>query len=185
MKHFNVPDINSAEYWDSHQTAMDFGLRQQKYLELAGEGYSICEMGCGRSPFLNHAKEKFLVCWGVDFSPETIKANRNDFPDIQFMEADVTDTRFRHKEFDVCVAGEVIEHMKEPEELIKEMVRITQKKIIISTPHLEFIDPEHLWEFTEEDLINLLKPYGEVKTETVHSERFPGRSYIFATCELS
>jgi RNA recognition motif-containing protein len=69
-------------------------------------------------------------------------------------------------------------------ELIEEMVRITKDKIIISTPHLEFQDPEHLFEYDEKDLIKMLSPYGKVKCETIKSDRFKGRSYTFALCEL-
>ncbi len=47
--------------------------------------------------------------------------------------------------------------------------------MILSTPHLEFEDPEHLWEFEELDFFN--KGFF---VETLLSERFPGRSYIFA-----
>ena len=184
MKHFDIPNINNPEYWDTHQTATDFGLRQQKYLDLAGKGYSICELGCGKSPFLDHARASFTDCWGVDFSRETVRSNKREFPEVLFAVCDVCDTPFRKKFFDVTVAGEVIEHLEVPKKLIKEMTRITKRRIIISTPNLEFNDPEHLYEFSEQDLIELLSPYGEVRTETIESQRFPGRKYIFAVCDL-
>jgi ubiquinone/menaquinone biosynthesis C-methylase UbiE len=184
MKRFNIADINTPGYWDKSQTAIDFGLRQQKYLELAGEGYSIGELGCGKSPFLDHARSKFIECWGIDFSRETISSNRKEFPKVNFVTASAIDTPFRDGFFDVTVAGEVIEHLQVPQQLIEEMVRITKHRIIISTPKLEFEDPEHLWEFSEEDLQAMLSPYGETTTETIRSMRFPGRSYIFAKCEL-
>ncbi len=184
MKHFNIEDINSKDYWDFHQTAMDFGLRQEKYLELAGEGESIVELGCGLSPFLVGARHKFIFCYGVDYSPKTIETMKESYPDIRFYCEDCTKTGFIDKKFDVSVAGEVIEHFADPMPLINEMVRITKRRIIISTPHLEFVDPEHLVEYDEEDLHKLLSPFGNVTTETIKSDRFPGRSYIFATCDL-
>ncbi len=187
MKTFNIPQINTPEYWDEHQTAFDFGLRQEKYRELAGSGDRIVELGCGLSPFLgeiNKDKSLFLQAFGLDFSPKTVEEARKLFPLVVYDVGDVIDTPYSNKLFDVSVAGEVIEHLTEPLKLIKEMVRITKKRIIISTPHLEFEDPEHVCEFDEKDLKELLSPYGEVTTETIHSERFPGRSYIFAVCEL-
>ena len=176
MKKFDIQDINTSEYWDTHQTAMDFGLRQKKYLEIAGMGDSIVELGCGLSPMLFNADE-FAHKVGVDFSVETIKQAKELYKDVLYVHSDVCFTPFANESFDVVVAGEVIEHMENPMMLLNEMRRIckTGGKIILSTPHLEFQDPEHLWEFDEEDF----KVLG-FETETVKSDRFKGREYVFA-----
>lgn len=182
MKTFKRKNINTPVYWDSHQTAVDFGLRQQKYSELAGTGFSIVELGCGLSPFLSQANFKMKA--GVDYSSETIFSAMKKYLDVEYYIADCTKTPFPVKSFDVSVAGEVIEHLEDPQALINEMVRITKHKIIISTPILEFDDPEHLHEFDEKDLKKLLSPYGKVTCETIKSDRFKGRKYIFALCEM-
>lgn len=183
MKNFKIKNINTPSYWNKNQTAFDFGLRQQKYSELAGEGFSIVELGCGLSPFL--FKANFKRKMGIDFSPVTVYEASMMYPGVDYIISDCRRTMFPNKSFDVSVAGEVIEHLEKPEELIKEMVRITKKKIIISTPVLEFEDPEHLWEFNEKDLIKMLSPYGKVTCETIKSDRFKGRKYIFALCEIN
>lgn len=183
MRHFDIPDINTPSYWDEHQTALDYGLRQQKYSDLSGSGESICELGCGLSPFLAH-EVTFNQRVGIDFSPKTIEEAQKLYPNVEYICADVTDTELPDKYFDVSVSGEVIEHLQKPELLIEEMVRITKRRIIVSTPHLPFLDPEHLHEFEEEDLFDLLKKYGEVSTHTVESTRFPGRKYLYAICDL-
>ena len=176
MKKFNIPDINTKEYWDKHQTAFDFGLRQQKYLALAGSGKRIVELGCGLSPMLDHAAQ-FEYAYGVDFSEETVEKAQKTYPEVTYLCAEVINTGLTNDYFDAVVAGEVIEHLQDPKLLILEMNRICKPGgvMIISTPHLEFVDPEHLWEFEEEDF----KKWG-FSTETIHSDRFPGRSYIFA-----
>ena len=176
MKKFDLPDINTKEYWDTHQTAFDFGLRQQKYLELAGSGERIVELGCGLSPMLDYAAS-FSYAYGVDFSEETITKAQKLYPDVTYLCMEVINTGLSDNFFDAVVAGEVIEHLQDPIKLIDEMYRICKPggTMILSTPHLEFIDPEHLWEFEEDDF----KRWG-FQAETVHSERFPGRSYIFA-----
>lgn len=173
MKRFNIPDLNSASYWDSHQTALDFGLRQQKYCDIIGDKLKVCELGCGLSPFLSGCNAVLAV--GVDFSPETCKTASEMYPEVEYIVADCRKTPLEDKSFDAVVAGEVIEHLPDPENLIKEMERLAKDIIVISTPNLEFEDPEHLWEFDEE----WFKERG-FTTETVHSERFKGRSYIFA-----
>jgi ubiquinone/menaquinone biosynthesis C-methylase UbiE len=173
MRRFNIPNLNSEKYWDEHQTALDFGLRQQKYVALAGQGEKIIELGCGLSPFLHHVS--FQEKWGLDLSLQTIKKARKLFPEVNYIQGSAIDTPFHDEYFDVCVAGELIEHLEHPEDLIKEMTRITKGTIILSTPHLEFDDPEHLWEFYEDDFTEM-----GFKCETIESERFAGRSYLFA-----
>lgn len=173
MKAFKVEDINTREYWDANQTATDFGLRQEKYKELVGKGQSIIELGCGLSPFLAHVDFKEKV--GVDFSEETLITASIQNPDIVYYPADVTKVPLPSGYFDAVVAGEVIEHLKEPNKLLEEMERLCKIGgiMVLSTPHLEFEDPEHLWEFYESD-------FPGWTTQTVPSDRFKGRSYLFA-----
>lgn len=178
MKKLTDKQINSPQYWDSHQTALDFGLRQEKYWELAGSGNRIAELGCGLSPFLS--KARFKEKWGIDYSPKTIKTAKDKFPKVNYFCCDATNTPFKDGYFDVVVAGEIIEHLVDPEELIKEMLRIAKKMVIISTPHLEFEDPEHLWEFSEWDFQKM-----GFDTQVVHSNRYQGREYLFAWRRIS
>lgn len=174
MKRLLETDINNPEYWDSHQTATDFGLRQAKYAELAGSGERIVELGCGLSPFLT--KADFKEKWGLDYSRQTIETAKEIYKGINFVVGSALETPFKDNYFDVVLAGEIIEHLEKPEDLVKEMLRISRGKIIISTPILEFVDPEHIWEFEEKDFTDM-----GFKVETIKSEKFPGRAYIFAT----
>ena len=176
MKRLTHTQINTPAYWDSHQTAMDFGLRQQKYSELAGQGDSIIELGCGLSPFLYHANFKHRV--GLDYSEKTVEQAEKLYPEVEYWVGDATYANFLlANHFDVSVSGEMIEHLDKPYNLVKEMSRITKPggKIIISTPILEFVDPEHIWQLEVKDF----QKWG-FKTEIIKSERFPGRKYIFA-----
>lgn len=173
MKRINSKNINTIEYWDDNIADPEFGLRQEKYLELAGKGNKIVELGCGLSPFLDKARENFKEVHGLDFSLETLRMCRAKFPEVRYTRGDARKTPYYDKEFDVSVAGELIEHLEYPFELINEMKRITKKKIILSTAIMEYNDKEHLWEFDQEDF--------EGKKEIVKSKRFPGRSYLFIT----
>lgn len=174
MKKLRSKNINTPKYWNNHQTATDFGLRQKEYKKLV-KG-KVVDLGCGLSPFVS-----VVHGVGVDFSPVTISKCRELYPDTEFVHSRVTHTPFKDKEFDTSVAGEVIEHLENPKDLIDEMVRITKKRIIISTPILEFDDKEHLWEFSAKDLMKLL-PNGKVKT--IESKRFQGRKYLIAYYDL-
>lgn len=178
MKRCNPENINTPSYWNEHQTALDFGLRQQKYLELAGKGHAILEVGCGLSPFLDKARDNFTFTFGFDFSPETIRRAREMYPNVIYYEQDATDL-VMDKFVDVVVAGEIIEHLEDPDKFLDQLENIAFKRVIISTPILEFNDKEHLWQFDEEYFIQ-----NGYKTEVVHSNRFKGRAYIFAYKDL-
>jgi ubiquinone/menaquinone biosynthesis C-methylase UbiE len=179
MKRINKKNINDVSYWDNNIAQPEFGLRQEKYLNLAGKGDSIIELGCGLSPFLDKARNNFKKVVGLDFSVKTVIEARNKFEEVEYICGDALNTKLKDKEFDVSVAGEVIEHLEYPEKLLDEMARITKFRMIISTAKMEYNDPEHLWEFTAKDLEKLGKKYGRVKVEEVKSEWFPGRSYLF------
>lgn len=79
-------------------------------------------------------------------------------------------------EFDVVIAGEIIEHMVEPAILAYELCRIckTNGWVCLSTVDTHCANaikhgpyPEHMWEFEPIDLINLFKDYGHTTHEYV------------------
>jgi ubiquinone/menaquinone biosynthesis C-methylase UbiE len=178
MKRLNSKDINNVKYWDEHIAKPDYGLRQKKYLQLAGKGERLIELGCGLSPFLDKAKASFDEVYGLDFSQETLFQARQRYPQVRYIHGSVLKTDiFPDKCFDVCVAGELIEHLEEPQKLIEEMKRITKRRIILSSAHMEYNDPEHLWLIEAKD-------FPEAKTEEIESKWFPGRVYLFIIIDL-
>jgi SAM-dependent methyltransferase len=85
------------------------------------------------------------------------------------------------------VLGEVIEHMEEPERVIRETMRILKRGAVLalSTPYKEAIEPgavdaeRHLWSLDKNDIIKLLSPYGSVRLATLGSQYFPRYVYNF------
>jgi len=184
MKRINKENINSQSYWNKHASTHKFGLRQKEYLKLAGKGENIIDIGCGISAFPDKARENFKYSFGLDFSTETIKKASRKYPKVIYIFGDCTKSMIASKMFDVSVSGEVIEHLENPEDLIKEMARITKRRVIISTAKMEYNDPEHLWEFDEEYLKSMGEKYGKTTVHEIKSEWFPGRSYLFMIIDL-
>jgi ubiquinone/menaquinone biosynthesis C-methylase UbiE len=187
-KNINTPerydeiyDVLRIDYSDeecqSKRNQMIFGLK---------DGMKVVELGCGNSSLLINIKRDFPNCevHGLDFSKRIIDFMREKTVGIEFKLGNSLNTGYKDKYFDYVLAGELIEHTEKPEELIKEMVRISKGVISVSTPLLEtsWRDPyaEHLWEFDREDIINLLEPYGEVDTKFFFGK---GR-HMVATCHL-
>lgn len=185
MKKINSININSREYWDEHIAKPTFGLREKKYLELAGNGEKIVDLGCGLSPFADKAREQFEKTYGMDFSAETLKEAKKAHPKVNYSIGSVLATPYADKQFDVCVAGEVIEHIVHYEYMLEEMARITKRRMILSTARMEYNDPEHLWEFNKKDLAEMGSKYGKTQVEEIKSDWFPGRSYLFLTIDLN
>ncbi|MBP7119004.1 class I SAM-dependent methyltransferase [Candidatus Woesebacteria bacterium] len=186
MKRLREENINTKEYFDDQFDDKPVDkvnlLRQEKYLEHVKNGDKVVELGCGLSYFPEMARLHGAYSYGLDFSEKAVNKLIESFPKTKFVIGDATKTPFDNAEFDVVVSGEVLEHIEVPQTLIDEMARICRPggKIIISTPHLEFDDPEHIWEFDEKDLQEMMGKYGETKVETLKSTKFPGREYIIA-----
>ena len=187
MKRLRETNINAPEYTDNLFITVDKNnlLRQEKYLSYLENtaGWRVIELGCGTSYFPQMASE-WNDSWGLDWGRKTMERMAQEFSRVKYIVGDVLNTPFTKEFFNVVVAGELIEHIEEPTELVEEMNRLCKPggKMILSTPHLEFDDPEHIWEFEESDLHEMFQIYGNVTTETIKSEKFPGREYIFMVC---
>jgi len=189
MRKLREKNINTPEYFDKQFSEKDIEtenvLRQEKYMKLIGDRRGrVIELGCGMSYFPVMATV-LGESWGLDFTPKTIKFLKKRFPNVNYVLGNAMMTAFKDDFFDIVVSGELLEHLEVPGALIAEMNRICKPGgvMILSTPHLEFDDPEHLWEFEESDLKELFGEFGSVKVETVESDIFKGRKYLFAVCE--
>lgn len=181
MKRFDRPNINTSAYWDQQyrdRCDVNFrhALRQQRYLMLVNGARSVVELGCGLSPFCVFASHSATVT-GLDLSGAAISFLQRQYPEVTWIVGDALVTPFEDASFDAVVCGELIEHLDEPELLLAEMHRICAPggRMVLSTPQLEFEDPEHVWEFSPDYFVG--KGF---MVDVVSSELFPGRSYIFA-----
>jgi ubiquinone/menaquinone biosynthesis C-methylase UbiE len=168
MKPTGNPQINSKIYWDyiyntpAKEVAYwaDSG-RFTAVVDEVKDGDKFIDFGCGVGvPGNNILKtKKGCEVWGTDISDDVIERNKNRNPDIQYFQGYVGYQDFLPVDyFDVVFAGEIIEHIDEPNKLFEEAYRVLKKggKLIISTPREEAIgSPEHIWEYTEEDVEKL------------------------------
>lgn len=189
MKRLRTENINTPEYFDNQfedkPIDMENNLRQEKYLEMIGNKRGrVIELGCGVSYFPQMAT-KLGESWGLDFTPKAMEKMRKELPEVNYVCGDALCTPFRDGFFDIVVSGELLEHLERPQELVDEMARIAKKDgvLVLSTPHLEFDDPEHIWEFSLADLKEMFSKYGQTRTDVIQSDRFPGREYLFIVCQ--
>jgi SAM-dependent methyltransferase len=70
--------------------------------------------------------------------------------------ADAADLPFSRNSFDAACLLEVLEHVEDPESVMREALRVSKKDVFISVPCKPDACPEHIRLFTEESLRDLV-----------------------------
>lgn len=91
---------------------------------------TILEVGCAENP----------VWEGTDFKVTTLDKSRRPeekcFPDVV---GEAENLPFEAKFFDCIAVGELLEHVPDPQRVLKEAVRVARKRVIVTVPW------EHQW----------------------------------------
>lgn len=168
MKPTGNPQINSRVYWNyiyntpaKEEAYWSSNGRFPAVVHEVKDGDKFIDFGCGVGIPGKTILETRKDCevWGTDISDDVIENNKKRDPDIKYFQGYVGYQDFLPNDyFDVVFAGEIIEHLDEPIKLFEEAYRVLKKggKLIISTPREEAVSsPEHVWEFTEQDVEKL------------------------------
>jgi SAM-dependent methyltransferase len=112
-------------------------------LPMMNVGSTILEVGCSSGHLLRtlSKKGKNLKYVGVDIDHYAIlkgnaELNRIELVGIksaQLIEAEVTKLPFKDKSFDIVVSLNVLEHLNEPSRAIRELLRCSNKFLVIRT----------------------------------------------------
>ena len=107
-------------------------------LRLHAQG-KLVDLGCGNVPLYNSYKEYVNEIYCVDWA--------NSFHENQFLDLvqDLNEPlKIENTSFDTIILSDVLEHIRKPESLIKEMFRILQPngKIILNVPFFYWLHEE-------------------------------------------
>lgn len=125
------------------------------------KGGKIIDLGCLDSLIPINAKTKFpeAEVWAIDHAEDAIKKMKIKYPGINYEVRNVYQTGFEDGFFDYAVAGELLEHLEQPQKVINEAFRILKLGgiLAISAPWNETeegdVDKEHhLWSLNFEDI---------------------------------
>jgi SAM-dependent methyltransferase len=141
-------------------------------------GKVVLDAACGSGYGSAMLGENAKAVYGADISPEAIKYARRVYgsPNLYFSEADCLALPFPTARFDLVVAFEIIEHLKDPEALLGELDRVLSPSglLLLSTPNRLYYteergetNPFHDHEFSFEELEEALR------------KRFPHRAILF------
>jgi len=139
------------------------------------KGSKLLDVGCGRGDFLKNFKDLGLDATGLDI--EKIEPTVSEDVKIYTCNFETDNFPFENESFDVIFSKSVIEHLKNPENLIKEARRILKPdgRIIILTPDWQsqikifYDDYTHVHPYTTTGLHDLLKIFN---FKNVSSEKF-------------
>jgi len=177
MRRLNENNPNTPEH--TYKSFIKYGndirhLDDHRLLSLAKyfKGGNFLDIGCFHSPLPILMKKKYpgSEITAIDFSSEMIKILKDKYPQVNYLVADACDLPFKDEYFDYIVAGEIIEHLEDPESFIKGVLRILKSGgiLALSTPNREteiglgsLGGKYHLWSFEEKDFEKWFKEKGE------------------------
>lgn len=122
--------------WDGENQKISF--RHKAAFEIitaiSDKEISILDLGCGDGLLLSLLKDKGIIGKGLDISDEAVAKTKN-----KGFEASVFDFSdrlpFADRTFDVVVSLDVLEHLYNPESLLREANRVSKDSVIIGVPN--------------------------------------------------
>jgi ubiquinone/menaquinone biosynthesis C-methylase UbiE len=105
------------------------------FMEIAGSD-AVLDAGCGEGYiFLRLPQSRRRV--GIDLSPTALEIAARRNPDIEWIRGDVEKMPFDAATFDKVCCSEVIEHVLDPEAVLKELHRVVKPtgRVIITVPN--------------------------------------------------
>lgn len=191
--------LNSPEEYDrifairALRGVDEHDLRRWKRLVKFYRGGRFIDLGCLDSLAPVIVKEQYPreEVWGIDIAKEAIveMSRKYPFQGLFYQVGDVYDTRFPDNYFSYAIAGEIMEHLDDPEKFIRETMRILRRggTLAVSVPlgeekEVGAVDADrHVWSYDVEDAYRLFGKYGKVTTKTTGSDYVPKYVYRWPT----
>ena len=135
------PPGNTYDKYNSKNPLFQFLIKRflknlKDAVYLSGSAKNVLEVGCGEGYILNYVSnlKKFFRIQGIDYSPEIIKKAKSCYPKLFFSQKSIYNLGFWDNEFDLILACEVLEHLKDFEKALAEIKRVTAQYVIVSVP---------------------------------------------------
>jgi O-antigen biosynthesis protein len=158
-----VPGRVDPDLWHEHFARYAFAARLCR-------GRRVLDMGCGTGYGATELAAAARTVIGVDIAPEVAAGAQRMYArsNVQFIPASATQLPFSDESFDLIVAFEVIEHLADWRELLREARRLLgpDGQFIVSTPNKAFYsesrgeagpNPFHVHEFEFEEFRDELR----------------------------
>lgn len=152
--------------WYGRKTLLEHIIRYN-FAKPYVKGRLVAELGCGSgygTYQLAQAGSKRI--YAIDKNKEVVSYAKKHYhhPLIEYRVADAKNTKLPLESIDVVIAFETIEHIKNSQQFLDEVIRILKKGgiFILSTPNKEISfsnNPYHLKEYSITELAAALRPF--------------------------
>jgi methionine biosynthesis protein MetW len=109
---------------------MNLRIDQQIISDWIPDGASVLDLGCGNGALLNHLQQRRITGYGLEIDnskiADCIKAG------INVIQADLDEglSQFADQSFDFVILSQTLQALKQPDFLLREIVRVGKKGII-------------------------------------------------------
>jgi SAM-dependent methyltransferase len=98
---------------------------------------SFLDAGCGEGFVSNLLVERFpgLELSAFDFNPSSVAHAQERNPDVDCRVASIYEVPWEDNSFDAVGCFEVMEHLYEPTQALRELARVSRQYLVLSVPH--------------------------------------------------
>ncbi|MBV8802468.1 MAG: glycosyltransferase, partial [Gammaproteobacteria bacterium] len=178
---FENKDHNSHVSFLKASTAKRYLDLIESYMDPSLAGGHLLEIGCGNGDFLLAAAERGFRVTGIEYSSHAAEAAAKKLSAKgEVICGEITHLLNTDKRFDFIIFADVLEHVRNPREFLKNTYSLLKENGIAITivPSIDSFSarimgnkwmefkPEHLWYFSRKTLSRLLynENFGEIKT---------------------
>lgn len=134
-----IKNLDYNSYWEQRGFVLNKKLKEREeiILSLLKKGEKILDIGCGNSLLPIRAKEKGVEIEAADIAEIVLEAYAQRGISTQKIDLENLDKFSLTQNYDVVILSEVLEHLKNPEEVIIQLEKNT-RHFILTVPNSAF-----------------------------------------------
>ena len=98
---------------------------------------TVFEFGCGEGLLLRELKARGFSCTdlvGIDLRAQALADARSLHPEWRFDCVDLFQWTPKHPKFELVLASQVLEHIPNPEPILKRLIELTERHLVLTVP---------------------------------------------------
>jgi SAM-dependent methyltransferase len=169
MRRSEHSDVNTVENWDHIHFSWRIKDMQPRVnttvllRALAGDKKRVLDIGCGRGLYFGFFGPE-AECHGVELSPKAVADCMQTYPASKVIQLDLTKAPLPYPDnhFDFVHMGEMLEHVKNPREVVEEARRVLLpgEAALATVPFEDWVPhEEQLWYFSLQDMESMFSKF--------------------------
>jgi ubiquinone/menaquinone biosynthesis C-methylase UbiE len=98
---------------------------------------TVLDAGCGEGFTLDFLRKRKIgrKYTGIDFLDKAVKIGKKVHPNVNLQQASIYEIPFKDNSFDLVLCTEVLEHLENPKDALKELFRVSREYVLLSVPN--------------------------------------------------